>query len=140
MRKWLQEKYYRIKWKFITYCRFKSLSMLVHSDIQTRIPKSTRFGHNGLGIVIGCRVKIGENCIIRQHVILSQSVTIGNNVEINPFTVVYGNIKIGNNVIIGAHSYVNHDIPDNSFGFGIPFKIVKKLPPSQETEKGKEKR
>ncbi len=39
--------------------------------------------------------------------------------------IVCGNV-IGENVFIGAGSVVTKDIPSNAFGFGNPFKIIKK--------------
>lgn len=126
--KYLRDKYFVLKYKLNLLWKFHSLTMLIHSDIQTSIPKSTTLGHNGLGIVIGAGVKLGENCRIRQHVIIGGTgigdhPTIGDNVNIYPFTVICKKIKIGNNVTIGAFSYIDKDIPDNSFVFGIPFKF-----------------
>lgn len=48
---------------------------------------------------------------------------IGNNVSIGNGAIVVGPISIGDNVIIGAQSYVDKDIPDNSFVIGAPAKI-----------------
>ena len=32
-------------------------------------------------------------------------------------------VTIGKNAIIGAHSFVNCSIPDNSIAFGVPAKV-----------------
>ena len=39
---------------------------------------------------------------------------IGNNVYIAKGSIVMGGITIGNNVTIGAMSFINRDIPDNT--------------------------
>ena len=36
-------------------------------------------------------------------------------------------VTIGANSIIGAHSFVNEDIPDNVLAFGVPAKIIREL-------------
>ena len=35
-------------------------------------------------------------------------------------------VIIGKNSIVGAHSFVNHNIPDNSIAFGVPASDKKK--------------
>lgn len=47
---------------------------------------------------------IGENCWIGSHVVMVP------------------NVSIGNNSIIGAHSFVNSDLKNNSVAFGVPAK------------------
>ena len=37
------------------------------------------------------------------------------------------NVSIGNHCVIGAHSFVNMDIPDNSIAAGTPAKIIGKV-------------
>ena len=34
-------------------------------------------------------------------------------------------VKIGANAVVGAHSFVNKDIPENSVAYGVPAKVVK---------------
>jgi len=36
-------------------------------------------------------------------------------------------VTIGENAIIGAFTFVNKDIPDNTLAFGVPVRIVRKL-------------
>lgn len=80
--------------------------------------------HNGLGVVISSEAKIGDNCVIYQHVTIGAGKdgypTIGNNVTIYSNTVIIGNIKIGDNTIIGACSFVNTDVPANTVYAGVP--------------------
>lgn len=89
-----------------------------------------------IGIVIGHEVVIGEDCEIFQNVTIGSNrkerdgrymPTIGNNVSIGSGAVVVGSITIGDNVVIGANSYVDKDIPNNSFVAGIPARVIRKV-------------
>lgn len=88
-----------------------------------------------LGIVIGHEVIIGNDCEIFQNVTIGSNrkekngrvmPIIGNNVSIGTGAIIVGSITIGDNVTIGANSYVDKDIPSNSFAIGSPAKIIKK--------------
>ena len=48
---------------------------------------------------------------------------IGSNVYIGPNVIIQKGVKIGNKVVIGANSFVNCDIPNNSKAYGSPVKI-----------------
>lgn len=85
------------------------------------IPKSTEFPHP-IGICIGPRVTLGENCRIQQNVTIGTrwkfdgaevQPRIGNNVFIGAGATVLGPITIGDNVVIGANTVVLTDVPDN---------------------------
>lgn len=86
------------------------------------------------GITIGWNVRAGCNLELFQHVTIGSNrkelngrsmPVIGNNVSIGNGAIVVGPINIGNNVIIGANSYVDKDIPDNSFVIGTSVQIRK---------------
>ena len=88
--------------------------------------------HHSQGITIGWQVEAGNNLELFQHVTIGSNrkerngrtmPRIGNNVSIGNGAIVVGPISIGDNVIIGAQSYVDKDIPDNSFVIGAPAKI-----------------
>lgn len=89
-----------------------------------------------VGIVIGHEVVIGDNFEVFQNVTIGSNrkeresrymPVIGDNVSIGSGAVVVGAISIGDNVRIGANSYVDKDIPANSFVAGVPAKIIKSL-------------
>jgi acetyltransferase-like isoleucine patch superfamily enzyme len=46
-------------------------------------------------------------------------------------------VTIGKNTVIGAFSFVNTDIPENTIAYGVPAKIKRKLT-KKETEKVQE--
>ena len=85
------------------------------------------------GIVISGYAKFGDNCRLRNGVVVGlKNVTepcapqIGNNVDIGAGAKILGNIKIGNNVNIGANSVVLTDVPDNAIAVGVPAVIKMK--------------
>lgn len=54
----------------------------------------------------------------------SAPVNIGDNVYVGPMTVIAKGVTIGNGCIIGAHSFVNSDIPAHSAAWGSPARVV----------------
>jgi serine O-acetyltransferase len=79
------------------------------------------------GIVISGYAKFGDNCRIRngvvvglQHAAQPCAPVIGNNVDIGAGAKILGPITIGNNVLIGANAVVIANVPDNSTAVGVP--------------------
>jgi len=87
-----------------------------------------------VGIVIGNGVTVGKNCKIYQNVTLgaknfekpNEKPVIGNNVIIGAGACVLGNITIGSNTEIGALTFCDESIPDNSIAYGRPLIIKRK--------------
>jgi serine O-acetyltransferase len=86
-----------------------------------RIGKSFKLSHCGASTVIGKKVKIGNNVHIYHNVTIGaerkysdEYPVIESNVIIYPGSIIIGNVNIGKNSIIGAHSFVNKDVPPNS--------------------------
>jgi len=81
-------------------------------------------------VLIEDYVQIGSHCSVytvstidgkKGKVTLKKKCCIGSHSTIMP------GITVGENSIVGAHSFVNKDIPDNVVAFGVPAKIIKKL-------------
>ncbi len=120
--------------KFFTGITLYTCSMYVHykADIKENFKI-----HNGFGLGIGREVKAGRNFHVSQGVTVGVNwgqqkgdqifPEIGDNVWIMAGTVVVGPIKIGDNVIIGANSFVNKDIPENSVVAGVPAKVIRQI-------------
>jgi len=81
-------------------------------------------------VLIDGYVQIGSHCSVytvstidgkKGKVTLKKKCCIGSHSTIMP------GITVGENSIVGAHSFVNKDIPDNVVAFGVPAKIIKKL-------------
>ena len=82
------------------------------------------------GIVISGYAKFGDDCRIRNGVVVGLSRTdepcapvIGNNVDIGAGAKLLGPIRIGNNVAIGANAVVVCDVPDDCIAVGVPATI-----------------
>lgn len=117
---------------------YKILYKLVQVLTGIELPCEVEVGKNFLidhfgGIVISGYAKFGDNCRIRNGVVVGLknvnepcAPQIGNNVDIGAGAKLLGNIKIGNNVSIGANSVVLTDVPDNSIAVGVPAVIKTK--------------
>lgn len=82
------------------------------------------------GVDIGEDVQVGSHCSIYSistidrkegKVVIKRSAKIGTHSTIMP------GVTIGENSIVGAHSFVNSDIPDNTLCLGVPAKVIKSL-------------
>ena len=82
------------------------------------------------GVRIEDYVQIGSHTSIysvstidnkKGKVVLRENCKIGTHSSVMP------GVTVGKNSIVGAHSYVNKDIPDNTIAYGVPVKIIKKL-------------
>jgi serine O-acetyltransferase len=114
---------YRILYKFI------QIITGIELPCEVQIGRNFVIDHFG-GIVISGYAKFGDNCRIRNGVVVGlQRVddpcapVIGNNVDIGAGAKVLGAIRIGNNVLIGANAVVVADVPDESVAVGVPATI-----------------
>jgi len=48
---------------------------------------------------------------------------IGHSCYIGPLTVIQMGATIGDYVVIGAHSFVNKDVPNDSIAYGVPVRV-----------------
>jgi serine O-acetyltransferase len=93
---------------------------------EATVGKNFIIDHFG-GIIISGYAKFGDNCRIRDGVVVGlrrveqkYAPEIGSNVDIGSGAKLLGRIKIGNNVLIGANAVVICDVPDNSIAVGVP--------------------
>lgn len=111
---------------------YKILYKFIQIVTGIELPCEVELGRNFIidhfgGIVISGYAKFGDNCRIRNGVVVGlknveevAAPLIGNNVDIGAGAKILGNITIGNNVMIGANAVVISDIPDNSIAVGVP--------------------
>ena len=81
------------------------------------------------GVEIGEKCELGPFCYICSWSTIDDKkgkVLIKENARIGTHSTIMPGVTIGKNSIIGAHSFVNKDIPDNTIAFGIPAKIKRK--------------
>ncbi len=82
------------------------------------------------GVKIEEEVQIGSHCSIYSISTIDNkkgTVTLKKNCRIGSHCTVMPGVTVGENSIIGAHSFVNKDIPDNVIACGVPVKVSKKM-------------
>ncbi|WP_404320337.1 serine O-acetyltransferase [Arthrobacter luteolus] len=109
----------------------------IFTKFNSRIPYTaeigdgSRFGYNGIGLVIHKSAKIGKNCVIGQNVTLGARSggnghpIVGDNVYISPGAICLGG-RIGNNVVVGANAVVIDEVQDNCVVAGVPARVISK--------------
>jgi len=114
---------YRVLYKFV--------QILTGIDLPCEVEIGNNFiiDHFG-GIIISGYAKIGDNCRIRDGVVIGlrrveekRAPVIGNNVDIGTGAKLLGPITVGNNVLVGANAVVLCDVPDNCIAVGVPATI-----------------
>lgn len=111
---------YRIAFKMV------QITTGIELPCEVEIGRNFAIDHFG-GIVISGYAKFGDNCRIRNGVVVGlQRVdepcapVIGDNVDIGAGAKVLGAIRVGNNVVIGANAVVIRDVPDDCVAAGVP--------------------
>jgi acetyltransferase-like isoleucine patch superfamily enzyme len=82
------------------------------------------------GVTIKDFVQIGSHCSIYSVSTIDEKegeVILEENCRIGAHSVIMPGIVIGKNSVIGAYSFINKDIPDNTIAYGIPVKIIRKI-------------
>jgi serine O-acetyltransferase len=111
---------YRVLYKFV--------QILTGIELPCEVVVGRNFiiDHFG-GIVISGFAKFGDNCRVRDGVVVGlrrigekSAPIIGNNVDIGSGAKLLGPIRIGDNVLIGANAVVLCDVPDDSIAVGVP--------------------
>jgi acetyltransferase-like isoleucine patch superfamily enzyme len=81
------------------------------------------------GVSIGDDVQIGSHCAIYSISTIDGKhglVTLKKNCCLGSHSTVMPGVTIGENAVVGAHSFVNRDIPDGAIAFGCPVRIAEK--------------
>lgn len=82
------------------------------------------------GVIIEDNVQIGSHCSLYTVSTIDNKegkIILKNNCKIGSHSTIMPGVTIGANSIVGAHSFVNKDIPDNVLAFGVPAKIIREL-------------
>ena len=116
--------------------RFRNPRLFFWCDIHPHavIPRSTRFCHGGMGVIIGKNTVLGENVTIHPNVTFGartphnghpiNHVRVGNHVCIYTGATILGDISIGDHAVVAAHSLVLRDVPDYGYVRGVPGRVV----------------
>lgn len=107
---------------------FKLIQIItgIEFPCEVQIGRNFVIDHFG-GIIVSGYAKFGDNCRIRNGVVVGlrrldepSAPVIGNNVDIGAGAKLLGPISIGNNVVIGANAVVICDVPDDCIAIGVP--------------------
>lgn len=107
---------------------YKLVQIVTGIELPCEVPIGRGFviEHSG-GIVVSGFARFGENCRIRNGVVVGLAriedpcaPQIGDHVDIGAGAKLLGNIRIGNHVRIGANAVVLCDVPDHSIAVGVP--------------------
>jgi serine O-acetyltransferase len=107
---------------------YKLVQIVAGIELPCEVPVGRGFviEHAG-GIVVSGFARFGENCRIRNGVVVGLARVedpcapqIGDHVDIGAGAKLLGNIRIGSHVHIGANAVVLCDVPDHSIAVGIP--------------------
>jgi acetyltransferase-like isoleucine patch superfamily enzyme len=80
------------------------------------------------GVTLERDVQIGSHCAIYSVSTIDNKaapVVLKRNCRLGSHSTVMPGVTIGENAVIGAHSFVNCDIPDNCTAYGVPAKVVR---------------
>ena len=75
-------------------------------------------------------VEVGSHCSIYSVSTIDNKkgkILIKENARIGTHSTVMPGVTIGKNSVVGAHSFVDKDVPDNTLAFGVPIKIIGKI-------------
>ena len=110
------------------HVQFKLVQILTGIELPCEVEIGRNFiiDHFG-GIIVSGYAKFGDNCRIRNGVVIGLrrveekvAPIIGNDVDIGTGAKLLGPIRIGDNSLIGANAVVICDVPPNSVAAGVP--------------------
>jgi len=110
---------------------FKLVQILTGIELpcEAEVGDNFTIDHFG-GIIVSGFAKLGNNCRIRDGVVIGlrrvddkRAPILGDNVDIGSGAKLLGAIRIGNNVLIGANAVVLCDVPDDCVAVGVPASV-----------------
>ena len=82
------------------------------------------------GVAIEDEVQIGSHCSIYSISTIDDKVgevVLKRNCRIGTHSTIMPGVIVGGNAVVGAHSFVNRDVPDGVTVVGVPAKVVKRI-------------
>ena len=131
----VQERFKKWKKPAIKHGKLTKWNWLVQHPKNLALGKNTDIGAfcyiNALnGVIIESDVQIGSHCAIYSVSTIDDKggrVVLKKNCRIGSHSTVMPGVTVGENSVVGAHSFVNRDIPDNVVAVGCPAKVIRKL-------------
>ena len=80
------------------------------------------------GVTIKDEVQIGSHCSIYSVSTIDGKegpVVLKRNCKIGTHSTIMPGVTVGENAVVGAHSFVNKDVPDGATVVGVPVKMTK---------------
>jgi len=107
---------------------------LIHHKDKLKLGEKTDIGaftyiNAKHGVEIQKNVQIGSHCSLYSMSTIDNKkgkITIKENACVCSHCTIMPGITIGKNSVVGAHSFVDKDIPDNSIAYGVPVEIIRK--------------
>ena len=107
---------------------------LIHHKDKLKLGEKTDIGaftyiNAKHGVEIQKNVQIGSHCSLYSISTIDNKkgkITIKENACVCSHCTIMPGITIGKNSVVGAHSFVDKDIPDNSIAYGVPVEIIRK--------------
>ncbi len=109
------------KWNWMVQ-HMKNLKLGRNTDIGAFTYINAKYG-----VVIEDDVQIGSHCAIYSISTIDGKkgkVILKKNCKIGSHSVIMPGVTIGENSVIGAHSFVNRNIPSNVIAVGCPVRII----------------
>jgi len=103
----------------------EGFSLGVHTDIGAFSYINAKHG-----VTIEPDVQVGSHCSIYSVSTIDDKaapVVLRRNCRVGSHSTIMPGVTIGENAVIGAHSFVNRDIPANCLAFGIPAKVIRRI-------------
>ena len=94
------------------------------------------------GVSIEDHVQIGSHCAIYSVSTIDDKtgpVVLKKNCRIGTHSTVMPGVTVGENAVVGAHSFVNRDVPDGAVAFGAPVKVILKNDSRKDAKAQREK-
>ncbi len=132
--------------KFLSFI-YRILFKLTQILTGVELPCEAEVGDNFVidhfgGIIVSGFAKLGNNCRIRDGVVIGlrriddkRAPVLGDNVDVGSGAKLLGAIRIGNNVLIGANAVVLCDVPDNCIAVGVPAIVRRRKDPHSDLAK-----
>jgi serine O-acetyltransferase len=96
---------------------------------------------HGIGLVVGGRTVIGEDCTLLHGVTLGEvrfdelaCPRLGDRVTVGAGAVILGGVTIGDDALVGAGSVVRSDVPARARVAGVPARVLPPAVPVATTE------
>ena len=122
-----QDLKYKGEKTFVTIGKYTEIRECVTINSSCGEGQVVKVGDNCL--IMAC-CHIAHNCVVGNHVIMSNGVLLAGHIEIGDFAIIGGMtplhqfVRVGSYAMVGGMSRVTHDVPPFTIGGDIPFRLA----------------